>query len=128
MSGKKKQPGAKHGGWGGRRPGSGRKPKYMLPEHQLRAMLRKARKWGKERGQDMDEFLLAVIAGDMEALGVDNVPLRDRITCVKLYKEFTMQKTSEQNINVNQQLGPRIGLPPIRKIDPALEIVKGGRD
>jgi hypothetical protein len=124
MAGKKKQNSQGGTGWGGNRPGSGRKPAYMLTENQLKAMHRKARKWAKETGYDIDQFLLAVIGGDKETLGVDNVPLRDRIACAKLFKEFTMTKVSETNVNVSDMTyGPRIGLPPVRR-DPALEIVK----
>jgi hypothetical protein len=126
MSGKKKQNSRSGSGWGGKRPKSGRKPAYMLTDNQVMAMHRKARKWAKETGYDIDQFLLAVISGDKKKLGVDNVALRDRIACAKLFKEFTMTKVSEQNINITKDIGPAIGLPPVRREDPALRVVKDG--
>ncbi|MFC1877500.1 hypothetical protein ACFL2E_09565, partial [Thermodesulfobacteriota bacterium] len=59
--------------------------------------------------------------------GADKVPLRDRIACAKLFKEFAMARVSESNVNVSDMTyGPRISLPPVRR-DPALEIVKSGK-
>ena len=47
-------------------------------------MRRKASKWAKVTGYDIDEFLLAVIGADKQLLMVDNVPPRDRLAAVKL--------------------------------------------
>ena len=117
MSGK-----TKISGWGGARSGAGRKTK-PVSVRQLNAMLRKGRRWAKETGYDVDEFLLAVIGADKKKLSVKEIPLRDRITCAKIWKEYTMTKISEQNVNVSKSSGPVIGLPPMRP-DPALEVVK----
>ena len=139
MSGKQKST------WGGARAGAGR-PKQSISIRQLNAMLRKARKWAKQTGYDVDEFLLAVIGANKKLLGIDEVPLRERITCVKIWKDFTMSKVSEQNINVNQdtETGPAIyrvndrgekvlirGRGPIclpeQRPDSALEVINGGK-
>jgi hypothetical protein len=112
--------------WGGARPGAGRKTK-PVSVRQLNAMLRKGRKWAKKTGYDVDEFLLAVVGGNKEKIGATEIHLRDRITCAKIWKEYTMTKVSDQNINVTKQSGPVIGLPPIRE-DPALKIMAGGKD
>jgi hypothetical protein len=118
MSGKPKS-------WGGTRPGAGR-PKKATSVRQLAKMERDARKWAKETGYDVDGFLLAVIGNDREKIGATDIPLRDRITCAKIWKEYTMARISEQNVNVTKQEGPAIMLPPMQE-DPALKIVKGGK-
>ena len=117
MSGKPKS------SWGGTRPGAGR-PKQSISVRQVNAMLRKGRKWAKDTGYDIDDFLLAVIGADTELLGVDSVSMKDRIACAKLWKEYTMARVTEQNINEPKPLGPVICLPPIKGEDPALAVVK----
>jgi hypothetical protein len=118
MSGKLKR-------WGGARSGAGR-PKKSTSARQLAKMERAARKWAKETGYDVDGFLLAVIGNDKEKIGATDIPLRDRITCAKIWKEYTMARISEQNVNVTKQEGQVIMLPPMKE-DPALKIVKGGK-
>ena len=110
MSGKNKLP-----QWGGSRQGSGRKSK-PASVRQLNAMLRKGRKWAKEEGYGIDEFLLRVVYGKEDELGCET-PLRDRITCARLWKELTMTKVSEHNMNVTKRSAPVIL--PERRPDPA---------
>lgn len=120
MSGKTKL------GWGGARPGAGRKPK-PVSVRQVNVMRRKSQDWAKETGYDVDDFLLAVIGGYTKLLGVDNIPLKDRITCAKIWKEYTMGKVSEEKITTEKVRGPVIGLPPITREDPAKLIpIEGG--
>lgn len=109
--------------WGGKRPGAGRKPAYMLTENQIAAMLRTARNRAKTLGKTIDEVLLDVIYA-----AEDKSTVRDKLAAIRLFKEFTMSKQSEQNINVTQKVGPRIGLPPVKGEDPALKIMSGGKD
>ena len=112
--------------WGGARSGAGRKTK-SVSVRQVNAMLRKGKKWAKVTGYDVDDFLLAVIGGDQNLLGIESIPLKDRITCAKIWKEYTMTKVSEQNINVEKTTGPVIGLPPTME-DPAKLIpIEGGK-
>ena len=118
MSGKLKR-------WGGARSGAGR-PKKSTSARQLAKMERAARKWAKETGYDVDGFLLAVIGNDKEKIGAMDIPLRDRITCAKIWKEYTMARVSEQNVNVARDEGPAIMLPPMMP-DPALAVVDGGK-
>jgi hypothetical protein len=89
-------------------------------------MLRKAKRWAKQTGYDIDDFLLAVVGGDNEKIGADPIALKDRIACAKLWKEYTMARVSEQNVTVSEYPGPVIGLPE-RRPDPALAVVKGGK-
>ena len=98
---------------GGARKGAGR-PKQTLSARQVKAILRKMRKWSKQTGYDIDEFLLAVIGGDCERLNVDSVPLRDRIACAKLFKELTMTRLNEQTADADGHVGPAIYLPEIK--------------
>ena len=75
--------------------------------------------------KDIDEILLDFIYGK-QGKGW-KMTVRDRLAAIALFKNCTMTKTSEQNINVNQSTGPVIGLPP-RREDPALKIVDGGKN
>ena len=104
--------------WGGARQGAGRKPKYMLTDYQVKKMIMAARKRARETGKTPDDILIGFIYGDEDAT------VKDRLSAIGIYKTYTMSKSSEQNINVTKQVGPKIGLPPMRE-DPALKIVKG---
>jgi hypothetical protein len=95
----------------------------MLTDHQIKTMLRKARKRAKSEGKSLDDILLDIAYGDQEL----KVAVRDRLAAIRLFKELTMVKTLEQNINMSKQVGPVIGLPPIRE-DPALKILGGEKE
>jgi hypothetical protein len=103
--------------WGGYRPGSGRKPTYMTTEYQVKKALQKARKKAKETGKTLDDILLEIAYAD----GV-KANVRDQLAAIRLFKDLTQTKTSEQNINVKQTNGPVIRLPEA-KPDPALALV-----
>jgi hypothetical protein len=118
-------PGKPKNSWGGARKGAGRKTK-SISVRQLNAMLRKGRKWAKETGYDIDEFLLAVIAGDKNKIGASDIPLKERIACARIWKQFTMATVSEQNINVKHHPKPVVYLPAAKE-DPALTVVNGGK-
>jgi hypothetical protein len=70
--------------------------------------------------------LLGVSDNHKEKIGASDIPLRDRITCAKIWKEYTMALVWEQNVNISEFTGPAIMLPPMQE-DPALKIVKGGK-
>ena len=138
MTGKKKQK-APSGGWGGKRPGSGRKPAYMLTDNQIKSMLREAKKRSKLEGMSLDVVLLDIAYGIysgrevklVTATGISkkvflDSTIKEALTAIKLYKEMTMAKISEQHVDVTTSEGPRIGLPPA-KADPALEVIEGGK-
>ena len=114
MSGKSRKP----SNWGGVRPGSGRKPAYMLTDNQIKAMLRTAKKKAKEEGKALDDILLDI--------AYDPKDPKVQLAAIKLFKEFTMSKHTEKDINVNHNQGPKIGLPEMKR-DPAKLIqIKGG--
>ena len=105
-------------GRGGYRPGSGRKPQPVptLSQHQIKRMLRKGRKWAKQHGKDVDDWLLTVIYG---AETKDS----DRIAAIKLWKDHTMAKISEGG-DADKALGPSVFLPEQR---PTLTVVDGSK-
>jgi hypothetical protein len=117
MAGKKRQPGKTQENRGGKRsnPG-GRPPKVAISQYQLDQMLAKAEKWAKEhKGMTVDDFLLKWIYGEVE--DDFKLTMRDRIACVKIWKDYTMAKVQEKNINVGKKhLGPIIYDPETREI------------
>ena len=115
---------------GGKRPGSGRKPKYMLTEYQIQQMHKKAKKRAREEGKTIDDILLDIVY-DSQALELETktgkksikmvTETRDKLAAIKLWKEYTLQKHTEKDVNVNINHGPVIGLPEMRP-DPAKQI------
>lgn len=93
--------GPKHG-WGGSRIGSGRK-KDTFSAQQIRKMLKKARKYAKQHGKDVDDVILEFI------YDTDMAPSH-RVACMKLFKELTTPKIHEGGM-ADQALGPGIYLP-----------------
>lgn len=129
---------AKINQWGGARKGAGR-PRYMMTDYQQKKMLQTARRRAKETGKTVDEILLDIIYGVNEAREVTLIKrgkevttialqteVKDALVAIKLFKDFTMTKTSEQKITVTKDRGMAVRLPPKKK-DPALEIVQGGK-
>ena len=128
MAGKKGQVGDKTENRGGKRsnPG-GRPPNVTISQYQVDQMLKKAEKWAKERkGKTVDDILLMCIYGEQEPGW--KMTMRDRIACMKIWKEYTVAKVQEKNINIDDKWqGPHIGLPPSRT-DPAKIIpIEGGK-
>lgn len=107
---------------GGKRKGSGRKPKQP-PDYDLKfkkKILSAANKLAKKYDKPLEEAVLELV---YDANTQDAVKAAIWKTFVEM---FTVKKTErKEEINVKQ--GPRIGLPPIRRQDPALEVVKGGK-
>lgn len=95
-------------------------------------MLDAAKKFAKKHGKTIDEILLEFIYGETEvamtAEGdiLDNarvkVATKDRIACIKLWKEFTHPKLSEGG--AADQEGPSVFLP---ERHPRLDVVDGGK-
>jgi hypothetical protein len=106
---------------GGRRDGSGRKPKKK-PNYDLkfkRAILRAARKLVRKHGKPIEEAVL-------ELVYLPETQDAVKVAIWKTYLEMFMVKKSEKDVIVKDEtIGPRIGLPPMRE-DSALKIVEGG--
>ena len=124
-------------GRGGKRAGAGRPkgyrpPRLPLSAAQVEEMLKKATEYARKYGKTIDEILLDFVYGvtevplvsqeDTELLAVlsRKVGTRDRIACIKLWKEYTSPKLSEGGEG-DKQLGPAVFLP---KKHPRLELVK----
>jgi hypothetical protein len=75
-------------------------------------MLRTAKRWAKERKETLDDILMKIAYFETDS--------RVRVAAIKVFKEFTMSKQSEQNVKVTDER-PRILLPE-RRPDPALAI------
>lgn len=129
MSGKPKGP----TGWGGSRPGAGRKPAFATNDAQVMAMLRLAKKRAKTEGKTIDDVLLDIIynkqAYEVEKRGgrveiLMEVTPKDRLAAIKVFKEYTIGKRTESethNHNYNHP-EPIIELPEKRP-DPGLKLV-----
>jgi hypothetical protein len=109
MAGKKRQPGKKQENRGGKRSNqTGRPPKVAISQYQLDQMIAKAEKWSKKhKGMTVDDYLLKWIYGEVE--DDFKLTMRDRIACVKIWKDYTMAKVQEKNISVGKtNYGPTI--------------------
>lgn len=85
------------------------------------------RKAKRETGIDEDEFLVSVISTGKTPEG-EKVEIKERIASTKIFKDYTMSKHTEKDINVNHNRGPKIGLPEM-KPDPAKLIpIQGGKE
>jgi hypothetical protein len=105
---------------GGKREGSGRKA-FSTTEKAQKKMLKCASKWAKKLGISMDDILMSLIYSRTPDDQPLNVDARVKVSAIKVFKEFTMGKLSEQNVNINDTRGPQIGLPEMRP-DPAKTI------
>jgi hypothetical protein len=103
---------------GGYRPNAGRKPgpQSSLGAYQVARMLRKARRYAKNHGKDVDDLLLDVIYSKEERTA-------DRLAAMKLWKEMTTPKIKEGG-ETDKALGPALFLPEQR---PQLQVVNGGK-
>jgi hypothetical protein len=79
-------------------------------------MLKRAKKWAKQYGKTLDDVLLSIIYDETQRTG-------DRIAGIKLFKEYTMARVSEDGAT-DRALGPALFLPEQR---PQLGIVPGGK-
>lgn len=96
---------------GGARPGAGR-PKDEdrdLSKAQIKEMLRAAARIARQTGVTMDDILVRIAYSE-------KTKTAEKLAAIKLFKEYTMVKTTDQNVNVSQQIGPKIGLPEIKPL------------
>ncbi len=122
------------GEWGGRRPNqTGRPRAFNSSDRQVRNMLREAKKIAKEEGKTLDRLLLE-IAYDKEyvvikkrngeLLELPAVEPKTRVAAIKVFKEFTIHRVSEQNKTIKDER-PAMRLPEM-KPDPGKVFVKEG--
>lgn len=108
--------GPKHSGRGGYRPNAGRKPGPggTLGAHQIKRLLRKARRFAKLHGKDHNDVLFEIIYGADERV-------IDRLTAIKHLNDMLVPKIQEGG-EADKALGPSIFLPSQR---PVLATVNG---
>ncbi len=109
---------AKNPDHGGKREGAGR-PSETLSVRQVKAMRAKMEDRSKITGKDENDILIDWIqARDEDNVSID-IGIRDRIACVKLWKEYTSPKITEGG-EADKVVGPAVFLP---KRHPRLELV-----
>ena len=113
----------KNPNYGGAREGSGRKPvREPLSVRQVNDMREKMKARAKKTGKDENDILIDWIqAADANGDPID-IGIRDRIACMKLWKEYTSPKITEGG-EADQNVGPAVFLPAKH---PRLKLVDGG--
>lgn len=96
-------------GWGGKRDGAGRH-KQTLSMAQIEHMFKRAKFYEEKNGKSIDDVLLDFIYSE-------KTPDKDKIACIKLWKEYTIAKMQEGG-SADSELGPNVYLPS-EKPDPA---------
>lgn len=96
---------------GGKRPGAGRKPaeKFTITDQQVREMIAAAKRIAKQTGVTLDDILVRIAYSEKSKTN-------EKLAAIKLFKDYTMVKTSENNVNVSKQIGPVIGLPELKPL------------
>ena len=108
---------------GGKREGAGR-PQEPLSVRQVRDMRDKMADRAKVTGKDENDILIDFLQGrDAKNQPID-IGIRDRIACLKLWKEYTSPKITEGG-EADKVVGPAIFLP---EEHPRLEVIDGGKD
>ena len=106
---------------GGEREGSGRKRIIKTTSEKIKNnYIKAARKLAKEYGKPLEEAVLGMVY-DSEVQ--DTV----KVAILKAYNEALLVKETKQDVHINENRGPRIGLPEM-KPDPALKVVEGGKN
>ena len=110
---------------GGKRPGAGRK-ELPSPDPELVAFtITKIKEWAEKEGRHIDDILLAFAYGKQEPGW--KLSSSDRLKAIEMLKKYTVPTKSEKDINIKSDIGPTIGLPPM-KTDPAKIIpIDGGK-
>ena len=103
---------------GGYRPGAGRPRKKKTVSEKVKAnYLKAARELAKEYGEPIEKAVLRLIYKD-------DVQDSVKASVLKAYNEALLIKETEQDVNINHNHGPKIGLPEMRP-DPAKLIPLG---
>ena len=109
---------------GGKREGAGRKSgREPLSVRQVTEMRAKMKARAKITGKDENDILVDWIqAFEADGTPVD-IGIRDRIACMKLWKEYTSPKITEGG-EADKVVGPAIFLP---EQHPRLEVISGDK-
>lgn len=130
MTGKPKKPGDSKPGWGGRRPGAGRKrtrSPSQIDHSKLRA---RANKMAKRTGKHMDQILLDIACCGLPGVEADYLgaqpTIKERIAAARAHLELLHAKRTESETTITEHRVP-IELP-ARQPDPAkLVPIDGGK-
>ena len=110
--------------YGGKREGAGRKPgREALSVRQVKEMRAKMQARAKITGKDENDILIDWIQAIDDLGEAVEIGVKDRIACVKLWKEYTSPKITEGG-EADQVVGPAVFLP---KLHPRLELIDGGK-
>jgi len=114
----------KNPNYGGAREGSGRKPgREPLSVRQVNDMREKMKARAKKTGKDENDILIDWIQAQDEAGEPVEIGIRDRIACMKLWKEYTSPKITEGG-EADRVVGPAVFLP---EKHPRLDVISGGK-
>lgn len=113
---------------GGKREGAGRKPGYSqareaLSVRQVKDMRAKMKARAKITGKDENDILIDWIQACEEDGTPVEVGTRDRIACMKLWKEYTSPKITEGG-EADKAVGPAVFL---LEQHPRLDVISGGK-
>ena len=112
----------KNPNYGGKREGAGR-PTETLSVRQVKEMRSKMEVRAKITGKDENDILIDWIQACDETGVPIEIGTRDRIACVKLWKEYTSPKITEGG-EADKIVGPAVFLP---EQHPRLEVIDGGK-
>ena len=115
---------------GGKREGAGRKPGYRpgreaLSVRQVKEMRAKMKASAKITGKDQNDILIEWIQAVDKQGDPIKISVRDRITCVKLWKEYTSPKITEGG-EADMNIGPAFYLPEQKPALAAVTDIKKG--
>ena len=114
-------------GWGGARPGGGRKPISQLSDEQAKILYRELRKRHKAEGRTWQSVLIDLVFGKDSKTGAAlEMTAKERLTALRLLADLSVAKQSEQTVNVHKSEGPQIYLPEMEP-DPAKLIAIDGK-
>jgi len=113
---------------GGKREGAGRKLGYSpgrepLSVRQVNDMREKMKARAKKTGKDENDILIDWIQASEADGTLVEIGIRDRIACMKLWKEYTSPKITEGG-EADKTIGPAVFLP---EKHPRLEVVNDGK-
>lgn len=109
---------------GGKRAGAGRKSgREPLSVRQVTEMRAKMAARAKITGKDENDILIDWIQAQAADGTLVDIGIRDRIACMKLWKEYTSPKITEGG-DADKIVGPAIFLP---EEHPRLELIHGDK-
>jgi len=66
-------------------------------------------------------------SSDLDEYNGAEIPVREKLAAIKIFKVFTMVKVSETHQTIADRRGPVIGLPEMKPDSVKLEVIEGGK-